>query len=186
MSDALVAIVGTYRASPEDRVWIALPSLPIAESVAVEAWAVLSDGSVMPIGARFEEPPRALTGMAWARDLETLAQRWVDDLPALPLMPEGTTINGVPIARFDSITVIVGSVGLGNEAWGPYTICDEQIEAGVDLIPELAEPDSSRGLSYLIPGARIDCRVTWGRSSFIEMDPVATVLLEPAEELHRG
>lgn len=91
-------------------------------------------------------------------------------------------MNDVPVARFDSVTVVLGSVGLGNEVWGPYRISPDQIVVGLDLVPDLTAPGTSSELSYLVPGPRIDCRITWSESSFVEMEPIATVLLEPAEE----
>lgn len=181
MTDVSQAVVGSYPSGSGERVWVALPHMPMAEAVDVEAWAVLADGTVSPIAARLDGTPRALVEFAWARELDALAGMWVDQLPRLPLLPAASTINGVPVARFDASTVVLGSVGLGNEVWGPYTILDEQIVTGLDLVPELMTPETHDELSYLLPGARIDCRVTWSESSFIEMDPVAMILLEPAD-----
>ncbi len=97
-------------------------------------------------------------------------------------MPDGSSINGVPVARFDASTVVLGSVGLGNEIWVPYTMLNDQIVAGLDLVPELMTPETQNELSHLLSGVRIDCRVTWSESSFIELDLVAMILLEPADK----
>ncbi len=79
MTDVSNAVVGSYPSGSGERVWVALPHMPLAEAVDVEAWAVLADGAVSPIAAaQLDGPPRALVEFAWATELDALVGIWVD------------------------------------------------------------------------------------------------------------
>ena len=86
-----------------------------------------------------------------------------------------------PVTKIERV-VVFGSVGLGNDVWGPYTVEESQIAAGIDLVPQLEyeaiDPDTRRGL--LLATNAIRRRVTWAEQTFNEEgQPVPTVMLEP-------
>lgn len=89
-----------------------------------------------------------------------------------------------PVATSAGI-VVIGSVGLGNDVWGPYTVEEVQIVAGMDLLPRVDDEviDSDRTEGLLLATKSINCRVTWVDQGFNDDNqPVPMVMLEPEGE----
>lgn len=174
-------IVGTFPASPGEVIWAVQGQIPVMWKTSVTAWALLADGSTAPVASLpVGEAPRVIRE-SWHSDPAELRGDWAYRLARLPGMPTGTSVPSTPVAKSEGI-VVLGSVGLGNDVWGPYTVEECQIAAGIDLLPQLEDeaidPDTSEGL--LLATKAIDCRVTWVDQTFNEEgQPVPMVMLEP-------
>jgi hypothetical protein len=181
MPEPAPTVAGAFAAKDDERVWFVVArEHPTSLQVDVLAWAVTTDGQLAPVVQSIGDGgPAAFFGL-WDHDHATLQERWVYGLPPLPMLPPGATIDCVPVARFDDTVVVFGSVGLGNEVWGPFSAVSEQVVSGLDLVTH-DKPFEAEHLGWLLPGPVTDCRVTWGQSMFVEGEPAASVLLEAAD-----
>ncbi len=181
---AKTPIVGTFPASPGEQIWAVLGEVPAMWQTSVMAWAVLADGTTTPVAPLpAGEAPRVIWG-PWHSDPVELRGEWAYQLPPLPGMPRGTSVPSTPVAKSAGI-VVIGSVGLGPVLWGPYTVEEGQIAAGIDLLPQLDDEaiDPDRTEARLLATTAINCRVTWVDQSFNdEGQHGPMIMLEPAGE----
>jgi len=181
---AQIPIVGTFPAVPGEQIWAVQGELPVMWQMSVMAWALLADGTTAPVASLPHGQALRVIWEPWHSDPVELRADWAYQLPPLPAMPQGTSVPSAPVATSAGI-VVIGSVGLGNDVWGPYTVEEVQIVAGIDLLPRVDDEviDSDRNDGLLFATNAINCRVTWVDQGFNDEDqPVPMVMLEPEGE----